>query len=652
MSRQASGLRWKINRLRVMGPAEILYRAENAVKGKLEKAGFGRVQPQAPQGVSGKPIAHGKVPALDPAPYAAAAEKVLAGHYRVFSLEAQIGFPPEWNRCPKTGTRAPLTYGKAINYREESIVGDIKYLWEPNRHLELVTLAQAWKLTGEPRYLAGCRTLLDSWFEQCPYPLGVNWTSSLEHSIRLVNWSFAWGLLGGDQSPLFAGEEGAGFKARWLASVREHLHFISGHFSKYSSANNHLLGEYLGLIVGCLTWPLWRECAGWLATAWAGFEYEALLQNTADGVNREQAIYYQHEVMDMMLIAGLLGRANGRDFAPAYWERLERLCDFMAAIMDSTGHMPMIGDSDDALIMRLDPAEDFQPWKPLLAAGAILFDRADLARIAGGVDAKTAWFFPEANWPDAQAATKPLPIAYPEGGYYVVGDKFGTPEEIKLVCDCAPLGYLSIAAHGHADALAFTLSAFGEEWLIDPGTYAYHTQAVWRDHFRATNAHNTLGVDGLDQSVIGGNFLWLDKAQARLISHGADHFEGEHDGYKRLPDPVTHRRRIELDAASKTIRVIDTLEAAKPHDITLNWQFAETVAVELLDGVAVGQAGGHRLEISCSASGFAPALLTGVESPPAGWISRRFDSKLPATLARWSGKVEGAARLETLLRFS
>lgn len=92
----------------------------------------------------------------------------------------------------KTGTVAPLTLGKQIDYRSEKVVGDIKYLWEPNRHLELVALAQAWKVTGERRYADGALTMLQSWFEQCPYPMGVHWTSSLELALRLLNWACAW----------------------------------------------------------------------------------------------------------------------------------------------------------------------------------------------------------------------------------------------------------------------------------------------------------------------------------------------------------------------------------------------------------------------------------------------------------------------------
>src|SRR5581483_9453664 len=145
--------------------------------------------------------------------------------------DASLGFPPRWNVDPKTGVEAPLDFGFGLDYRDATRVGDIKYLWEINRHLELVTLAQAWHLTADERYSRGARVLIDSWLEASPYPLGVNWCASLEHAIRLVNWSLAWHLLGSDDSVLFRGEQGRIFRGRWLASIHRHCHFIARHFS-------------------------------------------------------------------------------------------------------------------------------------------------------------------------------------------------------------------------------------------------------------------------------------------------------------------------------------------------------------------------------------------------------------------------------------
>src|SRR5690606_26109109 len=157
--------------------------------------------------------------------------------------------------------------------------------------------------------------------------LGVNWCSSLEHAIRLVNWAFAWALLGGDTSILFQGEEGRQFRERWLGCIYRHCHFIAGHMSRHSSANNHLLGEATGLFVAATTWPMWDASRRWQLRARSELEREALAQNFEDGVNKEQAVWYHHAVADMMLISGLVARANGCDFGPAYWKRLEAMME-------------------------------------------------------------------------------------------------------------------------------------------------------------------------------------------------------------------------------------------------------------------------------------------------------------------------------------
>jgi len=379
-----SSLVWKLNRLRVMGLAEIAYRVRQALQARLEQRGIGLARPGVPLDRVSLPWCAMQPAVEDITPYRVAADRILAGGFDVFALQgAELGFPPRWNRDPKTGTEAPLTFGKTLNYRDEQVVGDIKYLWEPNRHQELVTLAQAWRLTGEMKYAEGCRTLLESWFEQCPYPLGPNWTSSLEHAVRLLNWSVAWQLLDGVSSPVFAGAEGQTFRRRWLDSIYQHCHFIAGHFSKHSSANNHLFGEYMGLFIGALMWPCWKESAQWLKTAQAGLEQEALKQNAPDGVNREQAIWYQHEVADMMLLCGLAGKANGVAFSADWWGRLEAMLEFIASLMDVGGNVPMIGDSDDAVMVRFSREPGFNVYRSLLATGAVLFDRVDFARKAG-----------------------------------------------------------------------------------------------------------------------------------------------------------------------------------------------------------------------------------------------------------------------------
>lgn len=643
-------LHWFVSRVRAMGGRELRHRGVQYLRAQLQRAGLARVKAVPSDATRGKPWI-GVWPegfAIDN--YREAAERILSGKFRLFgNRDWALGFPPNWNRDPSTATLAPLAFGKTLNYRDASAVGNIKYLWEPNRHLELVTLAQAWRLSGEARFAEGCRTLVDSWIRQCPYMMGPNWTSSLELALRLVNWSCAWHLLGGDQSVLFQGQDGAALKARWLAAVCQHCHFIAGYPSLHSSANNHLLGELLGLLIGSTTWPCWPESRRWREWALQSFEQQALLQNGVDGVNHEQAIWYQHEVADMMLLAGLTAAANGCDFSRAFWDRLEAMLGFIASCMDVGGHVPAFGDSDDAVIVRFSPDPDFRVYQSLLASGSVLFARGDFKHKAQVFDDKSRWLLGDA------AAAKFAAIGvdssgtrvrrrFEAGGYYILGGELETAREVRMVVDAAPLGYLAIAAHGHADALSFTLSVAGRPMLIDPGTYSYHTEPRWRDYFRGTSAHNTLRVDRLDQSVSGGPFLWTRHAIVRCLAFelGGDleRIIAEHDGYRRLQDAIVHRREIAYERGARLVRVTDHIHCTSVHHIEIFWHFASECLVMLDGDTATATYDGVELVLRWPAP-LTARLARGSADPPLGWISQRFDEKVPADTLVVSGTVAG-----------
>ncbi len=665
-SSQVEKLKWYVNRLRCMSAGEVLYRLQKKVMprtGRLRGRDSSEPFAERPTGV--QPWLRPSSDGFDPGPYIARAERIIDGKFDVFGLSGiALGMPPLWNRDPKTGTLAPMTVGMTLDYRNEALVGDIKYLWEPNRHLQLTTLCQAYWVTKDLRYLEGFKVLLSSWIAQCPYPQGPNWASSLEAGIRLINWSICWQLIGEADSPVFEGEDGQAFKAVWLDSIWAHSTFASENWSRYSSANNHLIGEAAGLFVAAVTWPAWRQSAGWRAISHAILTREAVRQVHPDGVLKEQAVSYMQFVGDFLLMAGLAGRSSGFEFNQAYWESLERMLDFLASMMDVAGHLPMIGDADDGYVVRLSPVDGFCPYRSLLASGGILFKRTDFLEKAGEIDDKTKWLMgaeiqgdPAVQVAAPSRCADPVRTSFPNGGYYLLGSDFGSEREIRCVADVGPLGYLSIAAHGHADALSFSLSIGGCEFLIDPGTYSYHTLKVWRDYFRGTSAHNTIRVDGQDQSLSGGNFMWLRHANARVLQWRDDpetvELIGEHDGYRMLKDPVDHRRSWRLEKGARVLNVCDRLMCTSEHQVERWWHFSEACNVEMTDlGVMVSN-GTQRIALELDpASRGDRSLYRGSEQPIAGWVSRSFDRKEPACSLvermRIRGETQVLAKIDVL----
>lgn len=671
-------LRWKFNRLRMMDMPEIAWRITRAAQTGLAiwrhlHAAPGVLEPTpACTPAFGLSWLHDMSPDHDPAQTVSKARRILAGRFDVFALrDVALGFPPNWNRDPKTGVVAPLRLGMVLDYRDPTLVGDIKYLWEPNRHHELVLLARAWRLTADATFADGCRQLLDSWLTQVPYPFGQGWASPLENAIRLINWSIAWHLLGGADSILFAAPGGDGFRQRWLDCIYRHCDFIATHLSLHSSANNHLMGEYAGLFAASHTWPCWTASAEWQHLSRQGIETQALVQVGADGVHREQAIWYHHEVADMLLLCCLVAITHGHPLAPACMERLEGMCDVISSLMDAGGHVPMIGDADDATL-RLSCEAGFDPYRSLLASGAVLFGRVDFAAKAGYFDDKSRLLLGAAgvdlfarlrtgfrNDPCVAGVGPPRKEpqrVFADAGYYLLGADFDSPSEVRIVADAGALGYLSIAAHGHADALSFTLSAGGRPLLIDPGTFAYHTQESWRTYFRSTAAHNTACIDSCNQSEIGGAFLWLHKAHATCevwrSTLQEDFFIGSHDGYLRLPDPLLHRRTLRYAKDERVLVVNDLFVCRGTHEVSLHWHFSEQCDVRLDAGMGSLEAvrDGVRLQAWMPAAAGRVSLVRGRTAPPLGWISYCFDSKLPSPTAVWQQRIHGTTRCTTRFR--
>jgi hypothetical protein len=403
---------------------------------------------------------------------------------------------------------------------------------------------------------------------------------------------------------------------------------------------------------------MWQPCGKWRHSARQELQREAIVQVHEDGVNREQGIWYHHEVADMLLIALLVARANGEALSVQVEQSLERMLEFVAALMNCAGNVPAWGDSDDAVIVRFEPNREASVFRSLLATGAVLFGRADFAAKAQSFDDKSRWMLGDEARQRFQALLGQVHDVEPRrefarGGYFILGEEFDSPREVRVVADAGPLGYLSIAAHGHADALALTLSAGGREMLIDPGTYAYHTERAWRDYFRGTSAHNTVRVDGVDQSVAAGNFLWLRHARAVCerfaSSRELDHFIGSHDGYRRLRDPVIHRREIVYRKGVAELEVVDRLTCAGHHAVEVFWHFAPECSA-VIDGSTVTVTNGAtRMRITWS-PGLSARLRRGDTAPPLGWVSRRFDVREPSWALVLSCAIDGDWECRTQVR--
>ncbi len=386
--------------------------------------------------------------------------------------------------------------------------GDVKYVWELNRHQYLIELGKAYWLTGEPAYANAAMALVRQWIEANPYNTGVNWTNALEPAYRVFAWiwTYAW----------CRDAWRADFLACFLKSLYQHARYIHAHLEFYTSPYNHLIGEATALFWIGVLFPEFTQSHAWAARGWQILETELEHQFYADGFTVEQASGYHYATLGFYLMAVLLKELNGEPVPERMLSRLEKAIAFSVHLTQPNGFVPRIGDSDDARPMRLSqrPAWDFRECH---AVGAVLFERPDFKYAADGYAEEALWLPGVAGYQRfanmIPQAPQTLSKGFSDSGYYLM--RTGWDREAHWSCvDCGPQagglseGPVPSAAHGHADALSVLISAYGESMLVDAGPYYYNGDPEWRDYFRQTRAHNTVVVDGQDQAVHHGGMVW------------------------------------------------------------------------------------------------------------------------------------------------
>lgn len=575
------------------------------------------------------------------------ADGIARNRLSFFSLDdVFLGDPIDWNKDHETGKRAPARLSNTIDYRDVRVAGDAKVVWEPNRHHQLVVLGRAFRAFGEARYAEAVYRQIGSWIEANRFGYGMNWRSPLELGVRLINWVWALDYI------RESGAEPPGVWEKILETVYRHVWEISRKYSRGSSRNNHVIGEAAGVFVGCAYFPELPRSKQLLEESRAILEAEIMRQTYNDGGSREQAFGYHLFVLQLFLIAGLVARWIGMDFGPPYWERCRKMLDFAAALAEG-GDPPNFGDCDDGFV--LDLAGGGCGWRELLGLGAALCNDPYLGLVSGGCGEAAYWLLgPEAQERfgrvQQQDTCRPLcSIAFPETGLYLLQrGRLGSEDSVSLIFDCAELGYGPIAAHGHADALSFTLRVGGRDVFVDPGTFDYFSWPSWRNYFRSTAAHNTFEVDGRSQSEILGPFLWGRRATARCLrfERGSDGaggvVEGEHDGYRFLPDPVFHRRALFMDGETGAVTVTDELRARRAHDVCLRFHLSDACAVHRVTERRLRIETGPATVWLDTDPKLSLSLVRGEgESPSCGWISKGYHQKAATTTIVLAGRIGG-----------
>ena len=553
--------------------------------------------------------------------------------FQFFGLDFRYPGEIDWHADPVTGRRWPESYHRDVPISRGDVgYGDVKHVWELNRHQFLIDLAKAHYLGDPADNVGAMRRLVGSWIDANPYGIGVNWACALEPAFRAWSWLWAYHLT--------VDALDAEFHLTWLRSFHDHGAFLARHLEHYSSPYNHLIGEASALYALGVCFPEFAEAAAWRQQGRAVLEERLETQFYADGGSVEQSTFYHHATTGFYLLAAILGRKNGEEFSAQVWTSIERALEFSMWLTEPDGTIPEIGGADDGKPIRLEhlPFWDFRPY---LAIGAALLGRGDFKAVATRFFEDALWLLGPAGldaFTTCQAAAPPeTTVVLPASGYAI--SRSGWTADADYVCvdigeqaagmrtDAVPN-----SMHGHADALSIIVSLDGRRVLVDSGLYAYNCGGEWEAHFRETAAHNTARVDRRDQARHLGSMAWSHSYRVAIEAQYTDAHQAwvtaSHDGYARGPLGVVHRRTVWRRPAGY-ILVLDEFSGSGAHEIEVNYQFAPGRLT--LDVPDARVAFDDLAQVFWTGRGeWQPELRSGGPGPGDGWICASLGVRQPA----------------------
>lgn len=440
----------------------------------------------------------------------------------------------------------------------------------------------------------------------------------MEVAIRAVNWMVALAFCKDKK-----------LAERLRTGVINMTDYLTRHYSRFSSANNHLLVEAaaIGLAGYAFGYRPWKELGMALLSK------ELLNQNYEDGVNKELSLHYQTFGMEAYCLMMRAMQAHDDKIPTAWYGMLSKQAEYVAHSLWNE-QVPMeFGDDDEGKILDLQGGE-WNYCSYILQFCSLLTGRRYHA--FGSIHENIFWLF--SNKAIEQIRSAVLYDNRASRCFEVGGNTFlrDTSGRILVGMDHAALGFGRIAAHGHADALSVQLMVDGMSVLADPGTYIYHCDLGMRNVFRKTINHNTLCLlnragKTIDQSQMLGPFLWGKRAQCMLEVCESDRWHDKivasHNGYH----PIVHRRTVELkgkNSSSPWLQIEDELD--KDGKWVVTWLLGKQCK-------ASGMENGYR--ISCGQSEVIMTIGTSVEKIclEEAWISESYGTKTRTTAIRIYG---------------
>lgn len=474
---------------------------------------------------------------------------------------------------------------------------DVKIPRELSRFHFLLHLVLAFQFTKEEKYLAKAKELVLDWIEKNPLMYSINWGCTMDVGLRAINWIWGLSLCGKDSFD-------EGFTNKVSGSLYQHGWFIYRNFEGhcFRSNNNHYYSDLAGLLHIAALFKGDEQADEWYGYALHEFYRETRTQILPSGMDYEGSTNYHRLVLEILLTTLIMLKRTGEDIPSDIWFRCEQMFDTTYHLLMPNGEMPIVGDQDNGRCLPWG-ADGLNDYRYLMSVGAFLFGRDDFKVAGNGFNVYCAIFGGEKTYDHFMAIEMPMDkrqsMSIRDAGFVLMRH---SRDYLLFNCDNQGLYRDSntTLSHTHSDWFSFVLCADGIPFIIDPGTHVYSSDALSRNIFRGTAMHNTIVIDGQNQSEVYEKKLWdmRRKGRVELLRWKSDDKKDEiaccHNGYGN----VMHQRGVMYDKAEEMWVIDDLLTGEGEHCYEAHFHLDDGVIITHGEKSCLLEKSGKRLQFT------------------------------------------------------
>ena len=423
------------------------------------------------------------------------ANSILEGNVYYYSHHEQyVGEKPVWFLNPfnkKTFKDSRKHWSKLNDFNSE--IGDIKNIWEISRFNWLGTLAQAYTITIDEKYLEKINSWISDWSKENQPNTGPNWKCGQETSIRAINLFLSHSIIGNEIAT-----------PDLIRLLEIHINRISPTtFYAKAQNNNHGVSEGVALyLLGYFLWLNKREQKYYNLY----FKGLKLLEERInflimdDGTFSQYSIVYHRMVLDLLSVLEIFRQEwKLESFSKLFYKKVNLAIEWYSSMIDPiSGDAPNMGANDGTSLFNYDQKE-YRDFRPTLSLVSTLYNKPISENFF--ISHTLIEMF---KTPTIQLEKKaPNSKIFSQGGYLKLVRKDG-----MALLRCPKYKFRP----SHADALHIDIWQDGINWIRDAGSFSYALNSHELDAFSGTQGHSTIQFDNKNQMPRLSRFLfgnWL-----------------------------------------------------------------------------------------------------------------------------------------------